>query len=280
MDGYWKNGTHSVVTFMNVKKALSVMRNIAHECAASANAVSGFSSRARLNLDIALSRFARFFPASITTRVHRIRMRNGARFCYRINRGDIQSIREVWIDEAYRAPFAKSGGTLVDLGANIGLTSLWLVANYSFSRVVAVEPVAANAELVRRNFLLNDIQGDVVEAAIGPFDGVANFETSENSNQGRISTCGIRVPVVSMNSVMTVYGLNEIDLLKIDIEGAEQDLFTGPTDWLDKTHAIIIEFHEKEVDVLQIATLLESRGFRYFPSNTVFPNSMDLFRKI
>lgn len=273
------NNAQSLARSMNLKKIHSVARNIARECAASANVVSGLRSRLRLSLDIALSRFARIFPAFITRQAHQISMRNGAVLCYRMNRGDIQSIREVWIDEAYRAPFMRSGGTLVDLGANIGLTSLWLVKNYSFSRVVAVEPVPGNAELLRRNFLLNHVQGEVVEAAIGPFDGVARFEMSQNSNQGRLSTVGVQVQVISMNSVITVYELNKIDLLKIDIEGGEQELFNGPADWLDKVHAIIIEFHDKEVDSLRIVTLLESRGFRYFPSNSVFPNNMDLFRR-
>jgi FkbM family methyltransferase len=279
MDRFWTDDTWAVVRLMNPRKILSVARNIAGECTASANVVLGFRSQARLDVDIVLSRFAHFLPTFVTTQVHQIKMRNGAIFCYRINRGDLQSIREVWVDEAYRGPFMPSGGTLVDLGANIGLTSVWLVKTYSFSQVVAVEPVAANAELTRKNLALNHVHGHVVEAAIGPSDGIANFEMSQNSNQGRISASGTEVPVLGMNSVMRLCGLSEINLLKIDIEGGEQDLFMGPTDWLDRTHAIIIEFHEREVNVHQITTLLEARGFHYFPSNTLFPNSMDLFLK-
>jgi tRNA1(Val) A37 N6-methylase TrmN6 len=67
--------------------------------------------------------------------------------CYRLNKGDLHSIREVWFEEAYRLPFEDPSGTLLDLGANIGLTGVWLAKRYAIERVIAVEPDCDNAML-------------------------------------------------------------------------------------------------------------------------------------
>jgi FkbM family methyltransferase len=53
----------------------------------------------------------------------------------------------VWFDEVYRLPFDEPSGTLLDLGANIGLTSVWLAKKYQIERVIAVEPDRTNAIL-------------------------------------------------------------------------------------------------------------------------------------
>jgi hypothetical protein len=72
-----------------------------------------------------LLRLARLVPLPGRNRERRIRVRGGIELNYRLNRGDMQSIREVWMDECYRLPFELAPGRLIDLGANIGLTSLW-----------------------------------------------------------------------------------------------------------------------------------------------------------
>jgi FkbM family methyltransferase len=55
---------------------------------------------------------------------------------------------------------------------------------------------------------------------------------------------GERYPGISMSTLMQRYGISEIDLLKIDIEGAETELFSGDVSWLTRTGAIAIEFHQ------------------------------------
>src|SRR5712671_6873777 len=84
----------------------------------------------RLALDFALSRVFVFLPKNTRNRVRSVRLHGGVQLCYRLNKGDLHSIREVWFEEAYRLPFEDPSGTLLDLGANIGLTSVWLAKKY------------------------------------------------------------------------------------------------------------------------------------------------------
>ena len=53
------------------------------------------------------------------------------------------------------------------------------------------------------------------------------------------------VTAMTVDKVMLDYGLEKIDILKIDIEGAEREVFRDPTLWIDKVDALIVELHER-----------------------------------
>jgi FkbM family methyltransferase len=192
-------------------------------------------------MDFVLSRFVGLMPKARRKRVREVRLRGGTQIHYRLNKGDLHTIREIWFADDYRLPFANSSGVLLDLGANIGMASVWLAKKYSFRRVIAVEPDPTNADLVRDNFELNGINGQVLEAAIGPKVGTARFQFSEFSNLGRLSENGSPVQVISVDTILKKFAVNRFVLIKIDIEGAEQELFDGPTEWLAQTDAVIME---------------------------------------
>lgn len=272
--------TETEVGFQWKKRALTAGRNLLEECHACLREGRNVRSRLRLCSDFALSRLLPYLPKPLRNRERQVELRNGTRLRYRLNRGDLQGLREVWLERAYRLPFAVCNRVLVDLGANIGLTSVWLAKEYGFASVIAVEPDASNATLVRRNFELNGISGQVVEAAIGPVDGTAKFQATAESNLGRVSQEGRDVSVVSMRTILDRFRLPELDLVKMDIEGSEQDLLMGPTEWLSRTRAVIAEFHPPLIDYSGLTGLMEQLGFTYVRANTVFPNNMDSFYRI
>jgi len=206
-------------------------------------------------------------------------LQGGVQLCYRLNKGDLHSIREVWFEEVYRLPFDSHAGTLLDLGANIGLTSVWLATKYPIEDVIAVEPDRNNANLARRNLELNGIRCKVLEVAVGPLDGTAKFQSCQVSNLGRISDTGVPVPVMTVGTILERSVFSRLALVKIDIEGGEGQLFDGLTEWLNHTDAIIIELHPVLVDHYRVIEAIVSRGFTYIPSNSVFPRNMDCFKR-
>jgi FkbM family methyltransferase len=264
----------------SLRQTLRACRNLCSECRASVREAKGFRSCFQLSQDFALSRLLPYMPKQMLNRERQVELRNGVKLQYRLNRGDIQSIREVWLERAYRLPFPISNGVLVDLGANIGLTSIWLTKEYGFASVIAVEPDAGNAALIQKNFDLNGIPGKIVEAAIGPHDCTAKFRAAEDSNLGSLAHEGRVVTVISMRSILDRFRLSEVDLIKMDIEGGEQALLTGPQEWLYRTRAIIAEFHPRTVDYTALTRLLERLGFKYVRANTAFPNNMDSFYRL
>ena len=213
-----------------------------------------------------------------------IRVRGGLQLHYRLNRGDIQSIREVWIDECYRLPFDLKPSRLVDLGANIGLTSLWFAHRYGCQTIIAVEPSPENARLTRLNLEGNQIVAEVIEAAIGPRDGTAMFQDAGESNLGRLdpTSGGRAVAMLSMETLLRRLPPGaEIDLIKMDIEGGEGPLLQDDdVKWLSRVRSIIAEFHPTLIDYPAVIKSVERQGFRYFPAHSDGDfDSMDAFMR-
>jgi FkbM family methyltransferase len=217
----------------------------------------------RLIADILAARLIRSVRLPRSDSPRTVTMKDGTRLSYRLNRGDVQAIREIWLDEVYRTPAeAEHLGLVVDLGANIGFTSVYLARRLAGARVVAVEPDPANAALLRRNLAQNGIDALVVEAAIGPRDGTARFRSNRESNLGYVAEDGdLSVPMLSVPTLLeradaTTGGF----LLKLDIEGGEEQLFTGELGWLGDVELLLPEFHLDVVDLPRIYGLLEAAG--------------------
>ena len=86
---------------------------------------------------------------------------------------------------------------------------------------------------------------------------MVRFQAAEESNLGRLSNERELVTAISMKSLLNSHGSSQVDLVKIDIEGGEEALLTGPSEWLYRTKAIIAEFHSGAVDYPALTQLLE-----------------------
>lgn len=221
----------------------------------------------RYGMDVVASRLLRAWPSMSSADCERqVETRDGIRLTYRRNRGDIQGIREVFLEEHYRIPSLLQAGTLVDLGANIGLTALWFAKRYGVGRIVGVEPVGANVAIARRNLADNHVEAEIVQAAIGPVRGPVSFAPGSASNLGRVGPGSLQVEMITMHDVLERLG-STVDLLKVDIEGGEAALFAGDLSWLDAVTAIVCELHPSLVDCEPIVARLAAHGFRYRPGS-------------
>jgi FkbM family methyltransferase len=230
-------------------------------------------------VDIFTYRLMRLFPQVAERSQERtLNVRGGGSISYRRNRGDIQGIREVFLDESYRLPSGIEPRVVVDLGANIGLTTVWLNRQFNIEKCVAVEPVPGNVRLLRKNLEDNRIHCEVIESAVASFQGTATFLAPVDSNLGRLGDSGdISVTTVTMDEIVESLGCR-VNLLKLDIEGGEQDLLThGDLKWLSRVDVIIAEFHPDVVDYPGLTRVLEDHGFIYHRAGNLWPNSMDIF---
>lgn len=262
--------------------SLERVRGIARELGGARTIAGNRGSLARLAADIGLYRVLRFEDLRASDRTRQVRLRDGTTLTYRLNRGDIQGLREVWMNETYRLPVELGAvDTVVDLGANIGLTSVYLARRHQPRRVIAVEPLAENARLASLNLRQNGVAGEVVEAAVGPEDGTAHFSRARDSNVGRLGEDGVEVRVVSMRTLLdTLPEGRPIDILKLDIEGGEQPLLDGDRGWLERVRVLIAEFHPEQVDYPRLRQLICDAGFEYVPSGSVHPHSADTFYRV
>lgn len=260
-------------------RPLSTIRATTREIRLAIHLGADWRSRGRLATDVVLFRLLSFISLPNRDRPRRIRLRHGSPIVYRLNRGDIQSVREIFMDGAYRLPFARKFDAVVDLGANIGLTSLYYHRSMKPEIMIAVEPDRRNVELARVN--LTGTSAVLLQAAIGPRDGAGHFLANEASNLGRLASKnsgeGELVDVISMDSVLAQVPSDAAVLVKLDIEGGEDELLRSNTDWLSRVSALIVEFHPDRVDYPGLVGILRDAGFEYVPAGSRWTGQMDAF---
>ncbi|MBP9717185.1 MAG: FkbM family methyltransferase [Candidatus Pacebacteria bacterium] len=142
----------------------------------------------------------------------------------------------------------------VDAGANIGIATLFIKWLYPEAHVLAIEPDPATVELLRKNVVRNKLTNvTVFHGAIGDHSGELNLyvhptkkgslKMSTYARKGM--TVEVQVPAERLSTLLLKAGWTQVDLAKIDIEGAEwqvlHDLTTSG--WLTKVQQYVIEYH-------------------------------------
>src|SRR5690606_30085890 len=138
----------------------------------------------------------------------------------------------IFVEREYRClDNTKDIRTIVDAGANCGYSSAYLLSRYPDSRAVCIEPDERNFELLRRNLAPFGKRVDFIKGALWSEQTQLKFDedsTGSNNEWGRRTVepeagaeTGL-VDAIDIPPLMSRYDLESIDLLKIDIEGAEE----------------------------------------------------------
>lgn len=145
------------------------------------------------------------------------------------------------------APIAESARRIWDLGANIGLTTLDLAERCPAACLTAVELDAGNAGLARTNIATLGQRCDLVEGAVWPEDGRASYEGERGDEHGfRVVSGSDKEPSVSAISLNTLLEHQDgapVDYVKMDVEGAEQELLRRNTQWAAHVRCLNVEVH-------------------------------------
>lgn len=155
-------------------------------------------------------------------------------------------VREIWEENVYEVGDGNfgEGSTVVDLGANIGTFSIY--AAFKGAKVYAVEPEPHNLEALKANIELNNMQDVVIpiDFGISDYKGVAiiNDDGGGSTIKDEFGD-GTVIEVMPLDEFFALYQLNSVDVLKIDIEGAEVDVILGASrETLNKCKYITMEF--------------------------------------
>jgi FkbM family methyltransferase len=161
------------------------------------------------------------------------------------------------MDECYLAGLEHSipsGATVIDIGANAGYFTMFVVSCFDDARVFSFEPVPINYAQLERHRNLNRSKPikcfpkAVAEQAgeiILSFDSSDSFTTSATIfKQTDQKTESIKVSCLTLGQIMDENSINKCDLLKMDCEGAEYDiLYNCPPDYLQRIDQIAMEVH-------------------------------------
>lgn len=164
------------------------------------------------------------------------------------------------------------GGTarfIVDAGAYIGLSSVFFAMQHPDATIIAIEPENANFQLLLKN--------TAAWPAIIPLHAALWWKdtTLELYNPGT-QEWGYQVfpsaskrarkqsiPGISIGSLLPMFSSSHIDILKLDIEGAELEVLQNSCDWISKVDALIVELHDTFRKGCRDAYLAAARNFAH-----------------
>ena len=173
---------------------------------------------------------------------------------------DVQAL----IDNAVRDewgtgfPSGYSPQRMIDGGAFIGDSAAVFLSRFPRLRVLAVEPNPVNMAMARRNLAPYGDRAKLIQAALWHEDATLSF--AGDSIHGGIAEQGdIEVPAISLPRLIASEG--HVDILKLDIEGAEEALFEHqPEVWLPSVDHLLIELHSPAI-AGRILPMLRQSGF-------------------
>jgi len=168
----------------------------------------------------------------------------------RANTSDIAVYDEVILKESYRINTPIEATTILDCGTNIGLSAVFFKNRFPKATIICVEPELSNFEMLLKNV-------EQYNNVITYHAGIWNKSTyltvmNDKAEKYAFMVCETEtisdntIRAISITDIMKENHLEVIDILKIDIEGAEKEIFSSDYDyWMSKTKLIVIELHDR-----------------------------------
>lgn len=158
---------------------------------------------------------------------------------------------------------------IIDCGANIGLTSLLLSNQFKNAEIFAVEPDENNFKQLLKtihnhkniicleNAIWSTNQTLSIDRSFGDQKdwSIRTLASQNNSNS--------QIQAITISDIVSTSKFNQIDFLKIDVEGAEGEIFKNleTSDFLSITNCIAIEIHDEFVNREHIYRIMKHYGF-------------------
>lgn len=214
-----------------------------------------------LSLYLSMARHFRNFPALIDAvrtgrTVDYAVMRNGLRFHHPSDRDGLVSVLvETWIEETYTGSgfySPKPDDVVWDIGANVGVFAIYVAHKSPKCRILALEPFPENFEYLCRNIEANRIRnieprqialGARASAAYMVQVGARSLDHVLRADPGpgvhyQVETC-------ALEDLLALHHTDRVSLLKVDIEGSEDDVFAAASPAvLRRFERIAVEYHD------------------------------------
>jgi FkbM family methyltransferase len=181
----------------------------------------------------------------------------------RSHTSDISVLKELLMGGAYEPlPADPAVDTVVDLGANIGLSYRWLSSRYPEARVLCVEPDPGNLDVLR----VNARRATVVAACVGGHERKVKLTGGAGEWGFRMTLADDprahtgEIDVVTMDRLLAESGIERIGVLKCDIEGAEAELFEDCRSWIARVDAMSVECHLDSMSTDALLSALAANG--------------------
>jgi len=187
-------------------------------------------------------------------------------------------VKEIYEDRVYERFFrVEEGDIVVDVGANAGIFTLKASKRTGHrGKVFSFEPEAKNYRRLCRNIRINRRSNVIpINAAVSDIDGTADFYVKDVSLQHTLlpettmtfdthTVKTVRVQTRAISSVLEEFGLNHIDFLKVDAEGAELEVLKGSIALLSskRIRKLSVATYHSKTETEIIGNFLQNFGYR------------------
>lgn len=169
-----------------------------------------------------------------------------------IRRGtsDHYVFRDIFLFGEFKLPVDIDPDFIIDAGAYTGLSALYYSKTYPNAKIIAVEPESSNFKVLNQNTVDNS-NIECIQAGLWSENALLKIAdvkkekwafTLERVKEGE----EYDIRSVTVSKLLEDSDFDRIDILKIDIEGAEKELFsTNSKKWLNKVNIIVLELHDR-----------------------------------
>jgi FkbM family methyltransferase len=179
----------------------------------------------------------------------------GVPLVLRVGTSDVMVFNDIYRGEEYAWNFGSAPNVIVDAGAYTGLSTSFFASRYPNATIIAIEPDEQNFELLVQNTARYP-NVRAVRAALwaesgyvtltDPGDDAWGLRLQESvTGEDKSANRGISVRAITMADIMRDFELKKIDLLKVDIEGSEKEVFDAADSWIAAIDAICVELHDR-----------------------------------
>jgi FkbM family methyltransferase len=183
------------------------------------------------------------------------------------DRSEVTTLWHIFCAREYGIP--ADARTIVDLGANIGVFSLFAAERQPAAQIIAVEPFPSTFDRLQRMIAENELSERItpVRAAVQSCNGAAYMNAQAGGHSyarrivGQTAEGSIAVPAMTVQSLLEQQHLDHVDLLKVDIEGGEYAMLEGcePAQ-LRRCRVVAMEYHDAEKRAI-LWNYFEQAGF-------------------
>ena len=166
----------------------------------------------------------------------------------RLGTSDVLTFEEIFLKHEYYPINCDSPKIIIDAGANIGLFAVLMKNKYPDAKIVCIEPDAENVEILKKN---TSSYSNIYIENCGLWNKDTKLKVYDKFNLGKWGVIveedldNGSLPAITVNSLLKKYSFEHIDILKIDIESSEKQLFSYNFDsWLPLVKCLVIELHD------------------------------------
>jgi FkbM family methyltransferase len=205
-------------------------------------------------------------------------LKDGNRVIIRID--DIDNVAEVYGKNVHFKWNPEKEDIIFDAGAHIGLYSIRAARFLNKGQVIAIEPFYENINLLKKNVALNKMNTKIkiIELGLSDNNGYQELFISRAGSGSHsivdksVGNKSVKIRTIRLDDLVKKFKLKRLDIIKIDVEGAELKVLRGAKNTLRKFKPkLIIEVHPLLVKLSSIESLLKK--YKYKIKKVMYPTS-------